>query len=94
MYVCMCVCVCECVCVCVCVCEGDTRVQLKILSTSFMLAGGSSGSPGDMRRVTVLQKWTFIYQFQQYYLPVLYGLLGLKVRISGAQRCRSGDSQL
>jgi hypothetical protein len=44
-----------------------------------------------MRRVTVLQKWKFIYQFQQYYLPVLYGLLGLKVRISGMCRSCGGD---
>ena len=37
---------------------------------------------GDMRRVTVSQKWKVLYQFQHFYLPIIYGLLGLKVRIS------------
>jgi fatty acid desaturase len=35
-----------------------------------------------MRRIVPVQKWTWIYRFQHLYLPVLYFLLAMKVRIS------------
>jgi len=35
---------------------------------------------GDMRRVFGGQRWKWIYQYQAYYLPVLYTLLAFKTR--------------
>eukprot|EP00475_Leptophrys_vorax_P014975 TRINITY_DN2125_c0_g1_i1.p1 TRINITY_DN2125_c0_g1~~TRINITY_DN2125_c0_g1_i1.p1 ORF type:complete len:460 (-),score=121.47 TRINITY_DN2125_c0_g1_i1:91-1470(-) len=37
---------------------------------------------GDIRRLTVLQKWLWPYRFQHLYLPILYGLLAVKVRLT------------
>lgn len=36
---------------------------------------------GEIRRVVWPQKWDFMYKFQWIYLPILYGLLSIKVRI-------------
>lgn len=36
---------------------------------------------GDPRRLVHKQEWTSIYKFQHVYLPVLYGVLGLKFRV-------------
>jgi len=36
---------------------------------------------GDLRRIVPAQFWTSLYRYQHIYLPVLYGLLGLKFRI-------------
>jgi fatty acid desaturase len=35
---------------------------------------------GDPRRLVSKQPWAWVYQFQWLYMPVLYGLLGLKMR--------------
>jgi len=37
---------------------------------------------GDVRRITLFQNWIWPYQFQVLYLPILYGLLGFKQRVS------------
>jgi fatty acid desaturase len=36
---------------------------------------------GDLRRLVHQQVWTWMYKFQHIYLPVVYGLLGLKFRV-------------
>lgn len=35
---------------------------------------------GDMRRIIPRQKLSWLYRFQHIYLPIVYGLLTLKVR--------------
>eukprot|EP00180_Rhodochaete_pulchella_P001909 Plantae.Rhodophyta-Rhodochaete_pulchella.ctg28710.p1 GENE.Plantae.Rhodophyta-Rhodochaete_pulchella.ctg28710~~Plantae.Rhodophyta-Rhodochaete_pulchella.ctg28710.p1 ORF type:complete len:454 (-),score=58.77 Plantae.Rhodophyta-Rhodochaete_pulchella.ctg28710:180-1439(-) len=37
---------------------------------------------GDPRRVSHAQMWLKVYQYQHIYMPVLYGILGLKSRLS------------
>lgn len=37
---------------------------------------------GDPRRVVERQRWTWLYGYQHLYLPIIYGILGLKIRIS------------
>lgn len=34
---------------------------------------------GDARRIVARQKWSSMYKYQHIYMPVLYGLLALKV---------------
>jgi cytochrome b involved in lipid metabolism len=45
---------------------------------------------GDMRRLVPRQAWQALYKWQHVYLPVLYGLLGMKIRIQVRRRRGGG----
>eukprot|EP01060_Flectonema_neradi_P036128 TRINITY_DN6873_c4_g1_i1.p1 TRINITY_DN6873_c4_g1~~TRINITY_DN6873_c4_g1_i1.p1 ORF type:complete len:472 (+),score=75.60 TRINITY_DN6873_c4_g1_i1:81-1496(+) len=46
---------------------------------------------GDPRYLVKKQKWKALYKFQHIYLPIAYGVLGLKVRISDVTHAFGGE---